>query len=343
MAEESYPFVGQQVATELQWSRMARLWAPDGVALASESDPALKVTANGTSTVTVEPGLAWVNGFAYRNSAVKPLAVPTNVGNASARTDLVVLRCSQTADSVVATYRTGGVSAPPLAADHDDVYDLPLAQLTVGAGSTVVASSAVADRRWGIGLGQTFGTHSPAAYARLRYAGGRLDISDGSDWTPVVLGGQPRCRVWQTGSGDVLATSVPKDLAFNVNTHDNANMHTTTGDPAYRKVFAPVAGVYEIAAGVGFDDLHTAGWRSLIIVKRGTIPAGGAGTAGAGIARTVVPAAATGETTIQCAGEVTLAVGDWVSARATQNSGGNLGVIATSDRTFLTMKWVRDA
>src|SRR3954465_10596044 len=144
MAEFSAPFDGSPIATELQWSRQARRWGLDGVHANDPASTALKVAGSGTTTVSVQPGMAFVNGFYYHLDAVKSLSVPANAGG-TARVDLVVLRADQAANTVTAVYKTGGTTAPPLTQAEDGVWEIPLAQCTVAAASTTVTAANVAD------------------------------------------------------------------------------------------------------------------------------------------------------------------------------------------------------
>jgi hypothetical protein len=152
MAEFSAPFDGSSIATELQWSRMARRWGLDGVHTEDPASTKLKVTGSGTTTVAVAPGMAFVNGFFYHLDAAKNLTVPANAGGA-ARVDLVVLRADQAAKKVTAEYKTGGAHRPRPHPDEDGVWEIPLAQCTVAAGSSVVTAANVVDRRYLTGRG----------------------------------------------------------------------------------------------------------------------------------------------------------------------------------------------
>ncbi|WP_435285249.1 hypothetical protein [Streptomyces bacillaris] len=184
MAEFSAPFDESPIATQSQWSRMARRWGLDGVHAADTDSTVLKVAGNGTGNVVLQPGEAFVNGFYYLNDAVKNIAVTPNAGTV-ARIDLVVLRASMSAKSVVAAYKTGGTSAPALAADEDGVYEIPLAQCTVAAGSSVVTAVNVADRRWFTSAGTTPGipgARRPSVRGRLLTEGTRLYVGDGAGW-----------------------------------------------------------------------------------------------------------------------------------------------------------------
>jgi hypothetical protein len=147
VTQRSFPYTGASLATELDWSKLVRaMGGIDGIVADDPAGLELKATANGTATVSVAVGSALVNGFYYESDAVVPLSVPAN-GGGTARIDRVVLRSSQTANSTVLTYVTGGTTAPALAVDRTDVFDLPIAQVTVAAGSSVVPSGNVVDQR----------------------------------------------------------------------------------------------------------------------------------------------------------------------------------------------------
>ncbi len=342
MAEESYPFQNSPVATEAQWARMARMFCSDGVFMASPSDQALKVTANGTSSITVQAGEAQVNGFHYRNDTPLTRSVPTNFGGASPRVDMVVLRCSQTSNGVTVVYRTGGTSAPALAGDRNDIFDLPLAQVTIAAGSATAASGAVVDRRYSPAPPAAFGS-VPNRTGVFRWTGS-LAFGDGVNWHPVMLDDlRPNCKAYQSGTGQVLPNNGAREVVLNGEEWDTAGMHATSGEPGVRKITVPTAGIYDVRGAVAFDSSGI-GLRTLAVIKNGTIPSGDAlPSGGSAIARTSLPAASSGETSFQCGTRVALDAGEWLSLRATQTSGGNLGLNPGPDRVFLQVEWVRSA
>ncbi|MGW2724794.1 hypothetical protein [Streptomyces sp. NPDC001492] len=191
MAEFSAPFDGSSIATELQWSRMARRWGLDGVHTEDPSTTALKVTASGTTTVAVAPGMAFVNGFFYHLDAAKNLTVTANATGA-ARVDLVVLRADQAANSVTAVYKTGGTTAPTLTQDETGVWEIPLAQCTVAAGASVVTAANVIDKRYFTGRGvvpSIAGGRRPSIKNQLLIEGTDLYVGDGADWQWLASAG----------------------------------------------------------------------------------------------------------------------------------------------------------
>jgi hypothetical protein len=184
MAEFSAPFDGSSIATELQWSRMARRWGLDGVHTSDPTSTSLKVTASGTSTVAVAAGMAFVNGFFYNLDATKNLSVPANATGA-ARVDLVVLRADQAANSVTSVYKTGGTTPPPLTQVEDGVWEIPIAQCTVAAGASVVTAANVVDKRYLTGRGvlpSVPGARPPSVKQQLLIDGTDLYVGDGADW-----------------------------------------------------------------------------------------------------------------------------------------------------------------
>ncbi|WP_103512887.1 hypothetical protein [Streptomyces sp. SM13] len=205
MAEFSAPFDESPIATQSQWSRMARRWGLDGVHASDPADTALKVTGNGSGNVLLQPGEAFVNGFYYLNDTAKNISVTTNAGSA-ARIDLVVLRASMSAKSVIAEYKTGGTSAPTLASDENGVYEIPLAQCTVAAGSSVVTAVNVLDRRWFTDRGATPGlpgARRPSIKGQLLVEGTSLYVGDGAEWRWLASQGVPDGTYtpqWSAGS-----------------------------------------------------------------------------------------------------------------------------------------------
>ncbi|MGW8702271.1 hypothetical protein ACWGOK_36020 [Streptomyces eurythermus] len=204
MAEFSAPFDGSSISTELQWSRMARRWGSDGVHANDPASTALKVSGSGGTSVTVAPGMAFVNGFYYYLDVTKTVPVPTNSGGA-ARVDLVVLRADQAANKVSAEYKAGGTVAPPLTQVEDGVWEIPIAQCTVAAGSAVVTAANVVDKRYLTGRGvipSVPGARPPSAKNTLLVEGTDLYVGDGAQW--LYLGGQdiPETQytpVWTAG------------------------------------------------------------------------------------------------------------------------------------------------
>ena len=207
MAETSYPFDGSAVATEIQWARMAGRWGINGVHANTPGSTNLKVTANGTSSVSVAAGRAYVNGFFYRADAAVSVPVTSNSGGSSARVDLVVLRCDQSANSITVQYKTGGSVAPALDADEAGIYEIPLAQCTVAAGASAVTAVNCVDTRWFTGKSVCPSIPSqrrPSIEGLMLVEGNDLYLGDGTGWNYVATAGgstpSTYTPVWTAGT-----------------------------------------------------------------------------------------------------------------------------------------------
>lgn len=184
MAEFSGPFDGSAISNELDWSRMARRWGLDGAHCLQASDISLKVSGSGTDTVLMNVGNAFVNGFYYNSDTPRALDVPPNAGG-TARIDLVVLRASMSANSVTAVYKTGGTTPPALTQEEGGVWEIPLAQCTVAASSSVVTAANVIDRRYLTGrpvIPSIPGARPPSIKNQLLVEDNKLYVGDGADW-----------------------------------------------------------------------------------------------------------------------------------------------------------------
>lgn len=129
---------GEADQAEVQ-SRMVR----DGVCYGVASE--LAVTSGGTGFANVATGEAWVQGFWYKNDAVKVLAVASNP-TAVTRVDRVVLRLDRTGNTLTAVVKQGvlGAGLPALTQIPGGIWELPLAQISTTSG----VSTYTDDRQW---------------------------------------------------------------------------------------------------------------------------------------------------------------------------------------------------
>ncbi|GAA5078550.1 hypothetical protein [Streptomyces similanensis] len=208
MAQSSYPFGSSQIATEDQWSSYFRMFQVDGVFAASETGTDLKVTASNVSTLSVAPGEAVIQGTYYGNSAALNVNVPTNSAGITARKDLIVLRRDPSADATTVQYKTGGTSYPSLSQTLNGIWEIPLAQVTVAAGASVVAPSGVTDLRWFVGRPVVFGSFSfrrPPMRGQIHVDNGvDLYVGDGTNWNYLGTAEEPAAKtyspVWNAGA-----------------------------------------------------------------------------------------------------------------------------------------------
>jgi hypothetical protein len=193
MTETSYPFASSSIATEDQWSAMMRMAQVDGVFATDPSATDLLITGSNASTVAVAAGEAWVQGTYYANSASLNVNVPTNSGGGAARKDLIVLRRDPAGDVVSVKYKTGSTSFPSLTQTLNGTWEIPLAQITVAAGASVVAPAGVVDQRWFAGRPAALSNPNgrrPPVKGQLIVEGKTVLLGNGTSWDTLAVAGQ---------------------------------------------------------------------------------------------------------------------------------------------------------
>jgi hypothetical protein len=110
----------------------------------------LQVTADGNSMkISVQPGNGWINGRGYNNDAAWYYQL-TNADGATNRIDRIVLRWSRADRSITLAVKQGTFATAPTASAlqrDDDIYELALADVYVGAGVTSVTQANITDLR----------------------------------------------------------------------------------------------------------------------------------------------------------------------------------------------------
>lgn len=109
----------------------------------------LQVIANSGMNITIKAGSGFINGYYYRNTTdmIKTLAVADGVYN---RIDRVVLRWSLINRNITIQVLQGSVTqvpAVPALTRNAEIYELALADIYIGAGSTSVQQSRITDKR----------------------------------------------------------------------------------------------------------------------------------------------------------------------------------------------------
>lgn len=155
MALTAYPFDSQNI-TEAQYGALVGLSMQSGIAGGSAANN-FKVTAAGSSmvlTVTAvgSASFAVVRGHGVLMTTNESVTVPA--ASAGARVDLVVLRLDYATNTIAPAIRQGtsGSSVAPLPVwGVSNQYEIPLAQIAVGAGVTTISTANVTDRRQFLG------------------------------------------------------------------------------------------------------------------------------------------------------------------------------------------------
>jgi hypothetical protein len=134
-----------------------------------EAGSRLVVSAPGGMFVSVADGEAMVEGFHYKNTTAKPLAIASNTSGAT-RYDRIVLRLDRVANSLTAVVSQGTPGSgnyPAVTRVVGGMWEVPLAGVTVTNGAlSIVAGNLVDHRPFGniihnaieVGLGAVQGT-----------------------------------------------------------------------------------------------------------------------------------------------------------------------------------------
>lgn len=152
--EKSFPFNAVLVDGEPDRAYSAEDFAAERAAYVSNgvtAKDALAVTAAATGGMHVDiaPGTAVIDGYTYRNTDTLTLSVSA-ANTAYSRLDLVALRLDLDAREMRCVLCPGIPAANPIAptlAHTETVHEIPLAQISVAAGETVIESTALTDLR----------------------------------------------------------------------------------------------------------------------------------------------------------------------------------------------------
>lgn len=109
----------------------------------------LQVMAATGMKVTVLPGSAWINGYAYENTDTLELELPTANG-VNPRIDRVVVRWSAVGREIRLAVLTGVASASPVAPEltrNNDLYELGIADIAVAKGVVSITAGSITDTR----------------------------------------------------------------------------------------------------------------------------------------------------------------------------------------------------
>lgn len=230
--EKSFPFNAILVDGEPDRAYSAEDFAAERAAYVSNgvtSGDSLTVTAaEGGMQVAVAPGTAVIDGYTYRNTDTLMLSVPA-ASTAYPRLDLAVLRLDLDAREMRCVLCPGIPAANPIAptlTHTETVHEIPLAQIAVAAGETVIENTALTDLRprasyilntmdveellekYKRAITDHFSTEDAAAMAQaaalLRTDGGSRQVLCGDgvyrDATSVTNGRVELCRFTESGT-----------------------------------------------------------------------------------------------------------------------------------------------
>jgi hypothetical protein len=226
----SYPFDGQPVS-EGQFSYLFReLASHSGVAGGVGSSNFSVYGDSSGMQVKVNPGFAIVRGHAVQSTATETVTIAA--ASAATRYDRVVLRLDPTANSISLAVVQGssGGSIPALTQTDTNIYEFPLATVTVPTGAATITAGNVAGAREFLGNsvgGWTTNTRptSPrTGRLGLNTSTNHWEFWDGTSWKDLAP-----TITWSTIEG------APASFPPAAHTHAYADV---TGKPS---TFAPSA------------------------------------------------------------------------------------------------------
>lgn len=149
MAEQSFPFENIDT-TETQFSQWASNFQDTGVQ-GSPTGTELKVTAEGsTLSVLVDVGQAFIRGHYYINTEAIELSIAS--AGLDTRIDYVVVELDPEANTIAAKVIQGTAVAsdpvaPTLTQSATEVYQLPIAQITIPNSTLAITNEMITDVR----------------------------------------------------------------------------------------------------------------------------------------------------------------------------------------------------
>lgn len=194
MAITSYPFESANT-TEDQYTLLFRNFADTGI-VGSYADTQFVVSTDSSGLdVQVSAGYAIVRGHAVANDG--PVTVNIDPADAThARIDRIVLRLDPDQDSIRLHVIKGTPSAtpavPPIVQTDVDIYDLPIARVTVPASAlNLLPANLAGERYWGgnrVGVWDTSKRPTAPPFSKMGY---NLDLGyfewwNGTAWVPLT-------------------------------------------------------------------------------------------------------------------------------------------------------------
>lgn len=139
MAETSWPFDSKDTS-ETQFELLFAEFAGSGLGNgAMPGDSNLAITSVATAQVSMSPGFALVNGYAYKNDAAITLNLAANSSGLN-RIDLIVLRRDLGLNTIVVAVKTGTAAGSPVAPvptqTAGGLWELPIASVLVPSGAS---------------------------------------------------------------------------------------------------------------------------------------------------------------------------------------------------------------
>ena len=153
---EQFRFFGSAVGdtrqyNQPQFAEVLKTFIGNGYMADIDNELAVIASTPNAMSVEVGTGQGWINGYWYKNDASKSITIAT-ADATHPRIDLIVLRLDTiNARSIVATVITGTPSSVPVVptlTETEQLWEIPLAQVYVGAAVTTIVSGNITDQRY---------------------------------------------------------------------------------------------------------------------------------------------------------------------------------------------------
>lgn len=145
MAVNAYPWETQDT-TETQYQRILRETQDPGVVDAIGGSSLACTIPGGSMRVNVANGYFWSRGLVLEVTGGTEF-VTLDAGGTSARADLIVARFDATNNAGTLAVKKGTSTALPALTDTTNLWEEPLASVSVGAGVTTLSAANLTDRR----------------------------------------------------------------------------------------------------------------------------------------------------------------------------------------------------
>lgn len=170
----------------------------------------LVVAASGsTMAVTVQTGVAWVNGFYYENDALLTQAIAASDPSLN-RIDFVTVRLDFVGRTVQVNVVQGTLASSPVAPTLSataTLWDVPLATVAVNHGVTSIVTANVTDQR-------QYAFINPPPFHQGSGSGLNADTVDGINSTAFVLGASASQHIVVVNRTPTNSDGVDGDLIF---------------------------------------------------------------------------------------------------------------------------------
>lgn len=232
--DEGWPFSTGRATGEVEWEQLQRTLSDDGV-IGSPGSQVAQVYGDGSGMqVKRRAGEAWFRGGYWRNLQETVIPIDPNSSTTQSRIDRIVLRLDWGSDSITTEKKVGTAAAvptpPALTQTPGVLWELPLAQVTVGPGvgvagsgkaQTIAASAVTSDDRtwrslrlWVVtNLTQLPKTGVPLWQEAVDASGAKVRW-DGNAWRQLATGGDIYVasytpQVFHTGLNRNIAVNAP--------------------------------------------------------------------------------------------------------------------------------------